>query len=220
MNQRIRLWIHSIVAPHGKQAFVRKIRHNGKVLDLGCGNNSPMLVKKARPDIEYWGIDVADYNNGQGKQYADRYILVEPDGFADAIKELPVKFDAIISSHNIEHCNKPKETIEAFLGKLTNEGMLYFAFPSEKSVEFPKRQGTLNFYDDMSHIYMPEYKDILKILRKNGIDICFARKKYKPFLLAVVGGCLEPLSKRKQKVFPGTWAYWGFETKIWGKKII
>ena len=76
MENRINLLIHSIIAPKSRQAFVRTIPRGGRVLDLGCGNNSPMLVKSARPDLEYWGIDVGDYNNEEGKKYADHSFVI------------------------------------------------------------------------------------------------------------------------------------------------
>lgn len=221
MNDQIMLLmrrIQSIVEPHSRQAFMWNIRPHGRVLDVGCGNNSPKKVKTTRPDVEYWGIDVGDYNNEQGKNYADHYIISSPEEFAKTLQDLPVKFDAIISSHNMEHCNQPKETMEAILGKLKEGGRLYLAFPSENTVGFPSRAGTLNFYDDGTHIYMPKYADVLKLLRKHGINIMFARKQYRPFLLATLGGVMEPLSRRKRKVLLGTWAYWGFESRIWGQK--
>ena len=192
MISRWKMLLHSALAPHGKQAFIRKIPRGGKVLDLGCGNNSPMLVKIARPDIEYWGLDVGDYNNEQGKLYADHYILCKADEFAETIESIPVEFDAVISSHNIEHCNKPYDTLNAFCRKLRMGGLLYLAFPSEDSVHFPQRSGTLNFYDDKTHIFLPEYKDILDRLGENGVDVKFAKHNYRPLLLRIVGGYLNP----------------------------
>lgn len=219
MNRmQMKLFVHSILASKGKQAFIRKIRRGGKVLDLGCGNSSPYLVKLSRPDVEYWGIDVCDYNNEKGKQYADHYIISDPLDFVNTIEGLPVKFDAIISSHNIEHCNDPIGTVNAFCEKIKKGGLLYFSFPSEDSVNFPKRKGTLNFYDDNTHIFLPKYKEMVRILQNNGFNIEFSKRKYQPFALRIIGGVLEPISKLKQKVFLGTWAYWGFETKIWAKK--
>lgn len=217
---QMKLFCHSILAPKGRQAFIRKVKKNGKVLDLGCGNNSPYLTKLLRPDIEYWGIDVCDYNNEIGKRYADHYILSTPQEFVNAIEALPVKFDAVISSHNIEHCNNPAGTVDAFCNKIKDGGILYFSFPSEDSVNFPKREGTLNFYDDKTHIFLPRYKEMVGSLQNNGLEIKFSKRRYHPLILGIIGGVLEPISKRKQKVFPGTWAYWGFETKIWAKKKV
>ena len=96
--------------------------------------------------------------------------------------------------------------------------MLYLAFPTENSVNFPSRDGTLNFYDDETHIFLPKYNDILTKLEENGVVVSYSCKEYHPFVLKLWGAIIEPLSKKKKKVYPGTWAFWGFETKIWGNK--
>lgn len=184
----VKLFMHSIITPKGRQAFVRKIEKTGKVLDVGCGNNSPYLVKSIRPNVEYWGVDIDDYNNNTGKKYADHYILSTPADFANTIENLPVEFDAIISNHNIEHCNDPIGTLNAFCKKLKMGGLLYFSFPSEDSINFPKREGTLNFYDDDTHIFLPRYEDMIEKLQNNGLEILFSRKKYRPFMLRILGG--------------------------------
>lgn len=184
----MKLFVHRILASKGKQAFIRKIRKGGKVLDLGCGNNSPFLIKSSRPDLEYWGIDVCDYMNEKGKQYADHYILSTPLEFVNAIEGLPVTFDAVISSHNIEHCNDPIGTVNAFCKKIKPGGLLYFAFPSEDSVNFPKREGTLNFYDDNTHIFLPRYKEMVRNLQNNGLYIEYSKRKYQPFGMRIMGG--------------------------------
>ena len=35
---------------------------------------------------------------------------------------------------------------------LKKGGILYMAFPCEESITFPSREGTLNFYDDPTHV--------------------------------------------------------------------
>lgn len=208
------------LAARGKQAFVLKLKKKAKVLDVGCGNNSPWVIKHWRPDIYYIGIDVGDYNNTKDSlEYADEYICSDAERFAQSIYDIKGKMDAVISSHNIEHCNHPVETLNAMCRKLKNGGMLFLSFPSEKSTGFPKgRSGTLNFYDDPTHVWMPEYKNILKILRKNRMDIVFSRSQYRPPYYFAWGGVLEPVSRIKRKVMRGTWAFWGFEAVIWARK--
>lgn len=204
---------------YGKQAFLYRLKRNAKVLDVGCGNNSPMKTKYLRPDIYYVGIDVGDYNQKEESlRYANKYILSTPEEFPKSILKIDGKFDAVISNHNLEHCNKPTETLVAMCKKLRGGAILYLAFPSEKSIGFPHREGTLNFYDDPTHIYIPKYDEIIHQLQINGMDIMFARKQYRPVYYFLLGCLTEPFSRKQKRVIQGTWAFWGFETVIWARK--
>jgi len=207
-------------AMHNKQAFVLRLPRNCRILDVGCGNNSPKLIKQWRMDINYTGIDVSDYNNTkQSLSYADKYVLSSPHSFPEDIANLNGNFDAVISCHNIEHCNKPDETLDIICKSLKTGGKLYMAFPCEESINFPHREGTLNFYDDETHIEVPKFQKIIDQLKENGMEIRFAKKHYRPLYYYMLGGFLEPMSKKRKKVMRGTWAFWGFETVIWAEKI-
>lgn len=205
----------------GKQAFIIKLKHNARVLDVGCGNNSAYYHKMLSPANRYVGIDIADYNiDNKSKEVMEEYhIIKDPEEFANGIKNIDGDFDAIVSSHNIEHCNKPIATLEAICSKVRKNGLLYLSFPQERTTEFPSRGGTLNFYDDPTHIYMPDHKEILGILKKNGMEILFDKVGYKPFYYWVIGGVLEPISRLKNQILPGTYSFWGFETVIWARKV-
>lgn len=103
---------------------------------------------------------------------------------------------------------------------LKPQGLLFLAFPSEDSVRFPSRKGTLNYYDDDQHKDNPPvFDDVVKTLEKYGIEIKYRNRAYKPKFLYVVGSLLEPISALlKKSMFGqyGTWAFWGFEAVIWG----
>ena len=212
--------IIKIVTPkYYKSEFLKKINHNGKLLDVGCGNDSPYYIKTKYPDIIYTGIDVGDYNQTK-PNLADNYIVVKPGEFSEAIANMPELFDTVISSHNLEHCNDREKTLEAMIKVLKPGGYLFLSFPTEESVNFPgPRKGTLNYYDDKTHRDKPpEYDKIISKLKENNMEILFASKSYKPFLLYLIGFFLEWKSKKDKEVKIWTWAYWGFETIIWTKK--
>jgi SAM-dependent methyltransferase len=189
------------------------------LLDVGCGNNSPFYFKTNFSKIKYIGIDVGDYNQTK-PILADDYIITSPENFATKISELEHSFNVVISSHNLEHCNDRNGTLIAMTKALKKGGYLYLSFPTEESVNFPgPRSGTLNYYDDSTHKDTPpNFIETLRILKDNDIEIIFSDKSYKPFFYYILGMIMEKKSKREKKVFSSTWAYYGFETIIWGQK--
>ncbi len=185
----------------GKQSFLLGLKgKNARVLDVGCGNNSPQGTKFYAPDIYYAGVDVGNYNNSKDSiAMADEYHVFTPDGFAEGIESLKGMFDAAISSHNIEHCSRPEETVRAVCRKIKQGGKLYFSFPNSDSVYFPHRKGTLNFYDDNTHVYVPDMDKILGILKEEGMEIIKAVKGYRPPYYVLWGGCWSHGAKNGRK---------------------
>ena len=210
------LW--SLILPKSKRDFISKLPHSAKLLDVGCGNHSPENTKLLRPDLYYAGIDVGDYNTDEAsKNAADEYILTSGENFAETIGNLPEEFDAAISSHNLEHCNHPMETIDAICSRLKKDGRLFLAFPCEMSVIFPSRKGTLNFYDDSTHINLPDFKAVMKrLIHDNRMSVDYVSYSYKPvlgWLLGMLWNIFE-----KDRVNRLIWCYYGFETIIWAHK--
>jgi SAM-dependent methyltransferase len=188
-------------------------------LDVGCGNNSPCIIKALCPEIFYVGIDIGNYNQTE-TNLADEYVISSPDEFADSLANLGKRFDAVLSSHNLEHCNHREKTLEAMIKILKPHGDILLLFPSEKSVEFPSRRGTLNYYDDETHRDKPPiFKDVLEKFKSSRMKIIFAKKSYRPLFLYLMGLLQEHYSKKQKQVLLGTWAYWGFESVIWAKKV-
>jgi ubiquinone/menaquinone biosynthesis C-methylase UbiE len=209
-----------IVPPHCRDKFLQIINQGGKLLDVGCGNNSPYFFKQNFPNLIYTGIDVGDYNQTK-PILADNYIITTPETFSEKIMEFENEFDTVISSHNLEHCNDRNKTLVAITRALKSGGYLYLSFPTEKSVKFPgPRSGCLNYYDDKSHKDVPpKFNETITKLKNGRMKILFSSKSYKPFFKYLIGLKNENKSKKFKHVDDSTWAYWGFETVIWAKKI-
>jgi SAM-dependent methyltransferase len=202
-----------------KDEFLRACPPTARVLDVGCGNDSPAHFKEIRPDFYYVGIDIADYNQvSDPRGNADEYIITTPHEFNVSIQALPATFDAVVSSHNIEHCNFPDQTLAAMLGVIKPGGRIYLAFPSEASVNFPHRKGTLNFYDDPTHIYLPKFAAVCATLMDHGLRIDVAKKRYRPLVRAIKGLIKEPRCRLQGTVEGEIWSLYGFETIIWATK--
>ena len=78
------------------------------ILDVGCGNNSPFHTKTVLPNCNYYGIDICDHNQTK-PLLADLYIITTPDNFSFEISKYSNHFDAVISNHNLEHCDDRKK---------------------------------------------------------------------------------------------------------------
>jgi SAM-dependent methyltransferase len=206
--------------PRGKQAFLMSLPPGTRVLDVGCGNNSPRETKTLRPDLVYTGLDVGDYNQQDSIRYADAYIVVPPAEFADAIARHRGQMDAIVSSHNLEHCDDPAAVLNAMAAALRPGGWLYLAFPCEESVRFPKRVGSLNFFDDPTHKQVPRWDAVVGTIRDRGVNLVYASRRHRPKVLAALGLVLEPLSWVLGRSMPAgaTWALYGFESVVWGRR--
>lgn len=219
---RFKSVVASLLRTRGKDSFIRALNPKVRVLDVGCGNDSALEIKSVRPDFYYIGIDVGDYNQTVPvRQIADQYILTPSKDFDATISQFRGCVDAVISSHNLEHCENPGTVLRAMCQSLKLGGRMYLAFPCEKSVSFPHRKGTLNFYDDETHQSCPSYTGVLNVLKEEGLDIEFCSQMYRPLLLALAGILLEPISSASKRVMPArsTWALYGFETIIWSKKM-
>lgn len=206
--------------PNGKIDFILSLNPDLKILDVGCGNNSPYIVKSILPKCHYTGVDIQEYNLTK-PNLSDNYILTTADLFSYSINKLEAKFDAVISSHNLEHCKDWESTLSAMISCLVPGGKIYIAFPSTESQYFPSRHGTLNYFDDNTHILNPpDFDLILKILTNSDCEVIFREKRYSPILFFLLGMILEPFSLFTKKVLKGTWEYYGFESILIARKKI
>jgi SAM-dependent methyltransferase len=198
--------------PRGISAFLDTLPRGARLLDVGCGNGSPARVRRARPDLDYTGLDIGDAAPAKG------LLTVAPDDFATAIEGFEGRLDGVLSSHNLEHCWQPDAVLRAMCRALKPGGWLYLAFPSAASVDFPRRAGSLNFFDDATHVRVPDHDGVRRTLAEEGLRVEFAAPRYRPPLHALLGLALEPLSWWQRRTLPGTWQLYGFETVIWASR--
>jgi hypothetical protein len=173
------------------------------------------------PDCIYTGIDVGDYNQTSSSlSLMDEYIVVDSGEFASRIADLGDNFNAVISSHNLEHCDNRSECLASIMKAVVKGGSLYLSFPSEKTVGFPGRAGTLNYHDDPTHKQIPpDFDAILEELNNNNFNVTFSAKCYQPFILRCIGFIMEPISMFSKRISIGTWELYGFESIIHATKI-
>ncbi|MEI2707415.1 MAG: class I SAM-dependent methyltransferase [Chitinophagaceae bacterium] len=216
----INILIKSIIDKYSKYYFVKKLLPKTRLLDVGCGNHSASKIYYLNKNISIDGIDIIEYNtNEHDKQIMNNYFIVEPDEFNNFINKLPNNYNSIVCSHVIEHVANYEDLLTVLLNKLAPNGLLYLSFPNANSVNYPKRSGTLNFYDDETHEkFPPDVEDVKKIILKNSCEIVDQITPNKILLGYILGMLVEPISILTKKVLPFTWYYWGFENVFIVKK--
>ena len=91
---------------------------------------------------------------------------------AQARIEIPdSSFDFVILHHVLEHILTPEETLTKVCAKLKPGGFIWIAFPSVRSLSLPSADGTLQFCDDSTHVFLPAVREVSNILLRNGVRI-------------------------------------------------
>jgi 2-polyprenyl-3-methyl-5-hydroxy-6-metoxy-1,4-benzoquinol methylase len=200
------------------------------ILDVGCGNHSPSKMKRLFPDSFYTGVDIAEYNISQeDKDVADNlYILnCDPTDFAKQLdRAIPNnESDIAVMKHVIEHLSDPLAVLEVLCKKIKPNGLLYLTFPSEGSVFLPSAKGTLNFYDDPTHIWIPSIREISNFLIAHDYKPILIDRANRGGILYILMGILslpfhavEKMLTGKFTANRGTWCLFGFESVMVYKK--
>lgn len=158
-----------LLTPVYKVIAQRFRRKEFTLLDVGCGDRSPEIVRNRFPHCNYYGIDKCLINP---KENSDKNAFFQIDLENDSLQALPdAFFDAIIISHVIEHLSNGLTVIERLVPKLAKGGIIYIEFPSVKSLNFPSMHGTLNFCDDVTHKKLYDIKEIANILLSKNLKI-------------------------------------------------
>ncbi len=86
---------------------------------------------------------------------------VIPDGY----------FDVIVMAHVIEHLYNGDEVIAGLVPKLKPGGTIYIEYPGVRSTTLPSMRGTLNFYDDPTHVRLYSVAEVSAIVQKAGCTV-------------------------------------------------
>jgi 2-polyprenyl-3-methyl-5-hydroxy-6-metoxy-1,4-benzoquinol methylase len=194
------------------------------ILDVGCGNHSPSKMKRLFPGSIYTGVDIAEYNIDQlDKDVADHLHILNCDPI-DFAKQLDLALpnnvsDIAIMKHVIEHLSAPFEVLEVLCKKVKPNGLIYLTFPSEKSVFLPSAKGTLNFYDDPTHTWIPSIREISNFLVAHDYKPIFINQANRGGILYILMGIFSLPLQAAEKILTGkftanygTWCLFGFES--------
>jgi SAM-dependent methyltransferase len=193
-----------------------------RILDIGAGNGSAAKTKKLFPNCEYHGVDLdKNYNNNPEDISAMDYFY-EMDLTKTEFSAIPNNyFDFLRMAHVIEHLYNGDKVIEKLIEKLRPGGSIYIEYPGKKSASLPSMYGTLNFYDDPSHVRIYNIKEIVTLLKNNHCNIvsCGTRRSA-IFIIALPYRIINCLIRREKIQGNFFWDLLGFAEYIYAKKDI
>jgi len=143
-----------------------------RLLDIGAGNHSASKTVSLFPACEYYGVDISkDYNNSP-EDFRAMSGFFEMDLTKLDFSILPDHFfDGIWLVHVIEHLHNGDLVIGGLMQKLKPGGFMYVEYPGPKSTKLPSMQGTLNFYDDPTHVRIYSVSELAKLFEGNGFRV-------------------------------------------------
>lgn len=190
------------------------------LLDVGSGNHSASKTKRLFPNCEYHGIDLQkDFNNDE-TDFVAMSAFYEMDLTLLKFDSIPDNyFDFIRMAHVIEHLHNGNEVITGLLPKLKKGGFIYIEYPGVKSTRLPSMEGTLNFYDDPTHVRIYSVKEISGLLDQQNFKIISSGTRRNPaFLMAMPFSIIGSLIKGKKLQGNMFWDLLGFAEFVLAKK--
>lgn len=209
--------LDSLRLPHRFREIRR--RHGDRpfrLLDVGAGNHSASVAKRWFPLCHYAGIDRdRNYHNDE-RDFAAMDEFFELDLTRLEFSAIPDGgYDVLLLAHIIEHLENGDEVLRSLVPKLKPGGMMVVEFPGPRSLHLPSKRGTLNFYDDDTHVRVFDAREVARILEGCGLDVVRAGTRRDPR-----GILLLPLfalrAKWKQGYVPGGvfWDLFGFADEV------
>jgi SAM-dependent methyltransferase len=193
-----------------------------RILDIGCGNNSPSTTKHWFPGCHYSGADIAQYqNNDEDLAAIDDFYPLAPDGSGySAIPDS--SYDFVILHHVVEHMTEPAPILAVICSKLKPGGYIWIAFPSLRSLSLPPGEGTLQFCDDPTHVRVPDIREVSNILLANGVKVLHGGRS-RDFSRALLGLAILPWALLRRLITGklsgrGLWYILGFEDHVFGQR--
>jgi trans-aconitate methyltransferase len=142
------------------------------LLDIGAGNHSASTTTAVFPNCQYHGLDIdKNYANSEA-DFKKMTAFYELDLTALNYNIVPNNyFDALLMTHVIEHLPNGDEVLPLLINKLKPGGVMYIEYPGIKSTKLPSMHGSLNFYDDDTHVRIYNVQELANIYQKNNCTV-------------------------------------------------
>lgn len=147
-------------------------RRRFTLLDIGSGNQSASKFTATFPECRYSGLDISKNYNYVASDFEKMQDFYEIDLSTLKFDTIPNQhFDAIWMVHVIEHLPNGEEVVIGLLEKLKPGGYFYIEYPGKKSTKLPSMYGTLNFYDDPTHLRVYDVEALKQVFENNGCTV-------------------------------------------------
>jgi ubiquinone/menaquinone biosynthesis C-methylase UbiE len=190
-----------------------------KLLDVGAGNHSASKTKKLFPACEYHGIDQDQgYENGE-EDFKAMDVFYNLDLTKLQFDKIPDNyFDFIRMTHVIEHLHNGDQVVLTLLKKLKSGGYIYMEYPSERSRRLPSMEGTLNFYDDKTHVRIYSVNELVQLLGDKARVIKSGVRRNVYYLLAMPFRMAARWLQGKRLLGNIFWDLFGFAEYVFAQK--
>lgn len=190
------------------------------LLDIGSGNHSPSKTRSIFPNCQYHGVDMDKYYNNDERDINAMHAFYELDLTSLNFDIIPNNhFDFIRMTHVIEHLKNGDQVIVNLLPKLKVGGYIYIEYPGIKSTKLPSMTGTLNFYDDATHVRIYSVPELRNLLQSNKLKVLQAgTRRNLLFLSAMPFRIINGLLKNGKLQGNYFWDLLGFAEFVFAKK--
>ena len=143
-----------------------------RLLDIGAGNHSASNTKKWFPACEYHGVDLDKNYHNDENDFRLMTAFYEMNLEALDFAAIPDNyFDFIVMAHVVEHLKNGDDVIAGLLPKLRKGGLIYLEFPGYHSTTLPRMQGTLNFFDDDTHVRIYSLQEFYNLFLRHQFQV-------------------------------------------------
>jgi SAM-dependent methyltransferase len=190
------------------------------LLDIGAGNHSASRITSLFPNCEYHGLDLdKSYNNNEA-DFLCMKNFYELDLTKLDYSQVPDNyFDGIWMAHVIEHLHNGDKVLPLLLNKLKAGGYFYIEYPGKKSLRLPSMKGSLNFYDDSTHVRVYSVPELQKIFNDNNCTVLSSGTRRNWFyIFALPMRALVSLIQKGYVQGNVFWDIMGFAEYLWASK--
>lgn len=169
----------------------RQAPFSGRVLDAGCGPGQILgLLAELRADLDLVGIDGDDECLRLAKQRCPKATLIQDD-IADpssdditspSTGDIDGRFDAIVSSHSLEHLADPVGALHRWRSLLTDDGRLVVAVPNSLQPLLLARALLRRPKANDGHYYIWDQPTFENFCRLAGFEILCSTSDYVPLV--------------------------------------
>jgi len=191
-----------------------------RFLDIGAGNHSASKTKKWYPQCEYHGVDLDKHYNNDESDFKCMHAFYELNLESLNLDLIPDNyFDFIMLAHVIEHLKNGDLVVEQLLKKLRKGGYIYIEFPGFRSTQLPHMDGTLNFYDDPTHVRIYTVRELMNLMLRSNMEVIKGgTRRHWPTMLQMPFKIPHNLIVYKKVLASIFWDYFGFAEYVLAKR--